>query len=282
MIESDVGSCYRQEMGRRVILLSVALAACSSGSLALGRLDGADADAGPVLADSGAEAADVGSCTPSPVHEWRFVGEGTVVADSGGGRPATLHGGASLDGSGLLRLDGVDDYVDLPNGLFAGLEEVSIALWVRWQGGPAYTRLLDIGTSSLGEDPPPDAAYVGRSYLVLTPGTGFVPSQLAALTSNDGAPAEVVAASEASGDAELHLVGVSFSATTLSLYRDGALLARVPKPFLLSSMVDHNAWLGRSQYAADPYQAAEYASVQLFDRALTECEMSTLFAQGLP
>lgn len=273
-------------MHRVALSVLLALAGCSSGSIALGRLDseGDGGDAGVV--DAGvAEAGtvDAASClAPLPLHEWRFDGEGTSVPDRQGGGPATLRGGVALDGSGLLRLDGVDDYVDLPNALLAGLEEVSVVLWVRSQGGPAYTRLLDIGTSSLGEDPPPEASYVGRSYLVLTPGTGFVPSELAALTSNAGSPAEVVAPSAAEGDADLHLVAVVFGATSLSLFRDAVLLARVPRAFPLSEVVDHNAWLGRSQYAADPYQKADYASVRVFGRALEACEMDALYREGAP
>ena len=263
-----------------------AFAGCSSGSIALGRLesDGSGADAGaPEAGVVDADAVDAGTClAPAPLHEWRFTGEGTSVPDLRGGGAATLRGGATLDGTGLVRLDGLDDYVDLPNGLLAGLEETSVVLWVRSQGGPAYTRLLDIGTTSLGEDPAPDASYVGRSYLVLTPGTGFVPSELAALTSNAGPPAEVVAPSAAEGDTELHLVAVAFGVASLSLFRDGLLLARVPRGFPLSEVVDHNAWLGRSQYAADPYQKADYASVRVFGRALEACEMAALYREGAP
>lgn len=273
MIESDGRPCYREEMPRLALLLLVVLAGCSSGSVAVGRIGGDGADAAAAIPDAA-------TCTPSlPLHEWRFEGAGTSVADLRGGGPAVLRGGALLEG-GVVRLDGEDDYVDLPNGLFAGLAEVSVALWVRASGGPAYTRLLDVGTTSLGEDPPPDASYVGRSYLVLTPFTGFVPSRLAALTSNAGPPSEVVAPSLAEGDDALHLIAVTFSTSALALFRDGVLLARVPRSFPLSDVVDHNAWLGRSQYAADPYLQGEYASVRVFGTALAECEVAGLFAAG--
>jgi len=256
------------------LLLPLWLGACSSGSVVVGRLDAPTPDGGaPPFSDAGTCAA------PRPSHEWSFA-DGTLTDRQGSGA-AVLRGGAILEG-GLVRLDGKGGYVDLPNGLLAGLDEVTLALWVRARGGPAYTRLIDIGTGSLGEDPPPESSYVGRSYLVLTPFTGFVPDRLAALASNAGPPAEVVAPSLGTGDEDLHLIAVTFSTATLSLFRDGVLLARVPRSFPLSDVVDHNAWLGRSQYAADPYLEGAYASVRVFGTALAECAVAELFVAGPP
>lgn len=256
-------------------------AACSSGPLALGRLD----DDAIVGADAGGDADGASSIgdacePPSPARDYAFGGVGTELVDRRGGPSGRVLGGAALDGSGVLRLDGVDDYVDLPNGVLAGLSAVSVAVWVRRLGGGGYTRIFDLGTSSLGEDPPLGTPSVGRSYLALTPSTGNVPSGLAVLMSADGAGGEAVALSDVVLDEELRLVVVTVSSDAVSLFHEGALVARVPRTVPVAGIVDHNAWLGRSQYAADPHLAAEYAGVRVWGEALSECAVRTLHARG--
>ena len=262
------------------------MAACSSGPIALGRLEDATSpaiDSGTV-SDSGAildASVDAALCDPpDPSRHYAFDGVGTEVIDLRGGPSGRVVGGAMLDGSGVLRLDGVDDYVDLPNGILADLTEVSIALWVRRLGGPAYTRLFDIGTGSLGEDPPAGASTVGRSYLAVTSGTGNDPSGLDVLMSAGSAPTEMDAQSDVDLDQERRFVVVAVSNATVSLYYEGTLVARVPRTVPLPSVVDHNAWLGRSQYSADPHLTAEYSDVRIWTTALTDCAVRKLHALG--
>jgi hypothetical protein len=274
-----------QSRGRFALPIGVCLGivACSSGALVLGRLDERDdarsstADASAVVPDG---ATDAETCEPPPAaRHYTFDGVGTDVPDVRGGPPGRVLGGAALDGSGVLRIDGVDDYVDLPNGILAGLGEVTVALWVRRLGGPAYTRLFDFGSSSLGEDPGADH-YVGKTYLAATPSTGFVPSGLAVLMSQTGSVGETVAASDVDLDKEMHLVVVVVANETLSLFHDGRLLTRIPRAVPLSAIVDHNAWLGRSQYSADPHLEAEYADVRIWGSALPDCAVRVLQTQG--
>ena len=51
------------------------------------------------------------------VHRYSFDGEGTAAMDSVGGKDGVLHGGAKLSGTGILGLDGVNDFVELPMGV---------------------------------------------------------------------------------------------------------------------------------------------------------------------
>lgn len=271
-------------MGWRHIGATVVLvASCSSGPIVLGRLGLADGgspreDGG---AADGAAGGEAGLCEPPPpARRYPFDGTGTVITDTRGGPPGRLLGGATLPGTGVLRLDGVRDYVDLPHGVLAVLTEVTIALWVRRKGGPGYTRLFDFGTGSLGQDPPPNGMYVGTTYLAATPATGHALSGLAVLMSRAGAGGEGVATSTAVLDDAMRSVVVVVSSDKLSLFLEGALLARVPRPAPLSAIVVQNAWLGRSQYAADPYLAAEYADLRIFDVALSDCAVRTLHERG--
>jgi hypothetical protein len=262
-------------------VMAFVLAGCGSSVVVLGRLD--EEDVG--LADSGSSDAlavsEVDACEPPrPLHRYTFEGTGTEVTDVSGGAPARILGGATLDGGGSLRLDGVDDFVDLPNGLLRGLDEVTLAVWVRHLGGPAYTRIFDIGTGSQGEDPPSGVATVGRTYLALTPSTGLGPNGLALLVSENGSAGEVHLPTTASLQGVLHSLIAVATRSSLALFVDGVPVARGASTVALSSIVDHNAWLGRSQYSADPYIAAEYADFRIFGRALPDCAISNLHARG--
>lgn len=269
---------------------SVLVAACSSGPIALGRLDDSSltgADAGPSDggsagdSDAAGDGADTVCDMPVPTRQYPFDGTGTEVLDTRGGPSAQLLGGATLDGSGVVHLDGVDDYVDLPNGLLAGASELSIAVWVRRIGGPAaYKRVFDIGTTGNGEDPPLDASTTGKAYLAVGTATGYPHSGLAALMTAGGPPGEIAATSDVVLDKEMHLVAVVVSSDALSLYYDGGLVAQVTRTVELSSILDENAWLGRSQYSADGFLEGDYADLRLFSGALSACQVQKLFAQG--
>jgi hypothetical protein len=270
-----------------VLTVAIAAAACSSGPIALGRLEGTSS----AVTDAGSDAestpnvpstADGGVCdAPAPTRHYTFDGTGTAVVDLRGGPNATVHGGAALDGSGVLHLDGIDDWVDLPNGILGGKEEVSIAVWVRRLGGPAaYKRIFDFGTTGDGEDPPLGASTTGRTYLAATPDTGNVPSGLAVMMSAGGPPGEIVAPSDVVLEKELRLVVVVVSRETLSLFHQGILVTRVPRSVPLTSIVDDNAWLGRSQYSADGFFEGDYADLRIYDQAIADCAVRSLYAQG--
>lgn len=264
----------------RRVLAFLALSACTSGTLALGRLDDATAIPDGAAPEAGPDAA---GCVPGPpAHHYAFTGTGTDVPDLAGGASARILGGAALDDSGRLALDGIDDYVDLPNGILAGLDAVTFGAWLRFRGGGGYQRIFDIGVSSLGEDPAPAAAHVGRSYVAATPSSGLEPSGLAALFSATGSDGEVHASTATFlGQTTLHQVVVVVTATSLALYLDGALAAETRHASApLSTIVDVNAWLGRSNYAADPYLEADYASFRVHARALPACAVAATFRDG--
>ena len=269
---------YRTAMRWRWVVFLLASAACSSGALALGRLD----DASTTSPDASGDAGDGGICDPGlPTRHYAFDGVGTEIVDQRGGPSGRLLGGATLDGSGTLHLDGIDDYVDLPNGILAGLEEITVAAWIKHLGGGGYTRIFDFGTTSIGEDPATNASYVGRSYFAATPTTGDDPSGVATLLSGSGSGGEIHAATATFlGHTAVHQVVVVVAKGTLALYLDGARVARVARSTSLSAVDDVNDWLGRSNYAADPYLWADYEDFRVYDRALADCAIAATFAAG--
>lgn len=101
------------------------------------------------------------------IHRWNFEGTGTVVSDVVGGAHGVVMGGAGLNGNGGCQLDGVDDFVDLPNGLLGGLTDVTFEGWLNWDANAPvnWQRIFDFGNSIGGED----QQGGGTNYLMLTP-----------------------------------------------------------------------------------------------------------------
>ncbi len=131
--------------------------------------------------------------TAALVHRYSFndAPGSTNVVDSIAGsngvlRVATVQGGAggvvpTLDGS-KVTLDGVGGYVDLPNGMVSTLTNVTFEFWFTWDTGGTWTRLLDFGITSGGEDP--DGSHgsgTGSNYFFVATTAGSTPR--AAITS---------------------------------------------------------------------------------------------------
>jgi len=75
---------------------------------------------------------------PGLVGLWAFDEQsGTTAHDSAGGNDGTIYGGATLNGSGILTFDGIDDYVDV-NPTICDTRTVTIALWINYHGDTPY------------------------------------------------------------------------------------------------------------------------------------------------
>lgn len=202
---------------------------------------------------------------------------GSVEAqDSEGGAPALLVKGASIQEAGSVVLDGVDGYVDLPNGIVSGLGNATIETWVTYNGGNAWSRLFDLGISAGGEDVPGN----GQDFLFFSP---KIPAGFPLFDANqpNGGDSTVL---NLPGffpvGKEVHLVVTySYSANLTRVYMDGVLLATGPAGFALSTLNDINNWLGRSQYN-DPYFNGSFNEFRLYDGAMTAAQVATSFAAG--
>lgn len=217
---------------------------------------------------------------PEPARHYTFDGAGTEIIDVAGGPAGRVRGGAVLAETGELELDGEDDFVEFDEAPWGDGDRVSIALWVRSRGISGYQRLFDFGSGSAGVDPPLDASSVGRSYLALTPNTGFFPSGLAILFSDAGSGGEIAAVSDVKLGDEVEFLVVSVDGGTLRLHRGGELVTRVPHSIRLSTLGAENNWLGRSQYSQDPFAEVTYLDLQIHREALDDCEVRALFQRG--
>lgn len=237
----------------------------------------------PSLPGAAGAAGEAPVCTANDVapagsllHRYSFSGTGLTATDSVGTQNGTIEPGATLDGNGLLVLDGSSGYVDLPNKLISVLTDVTLVTWAKFLGGAGYERIFDFGVG-VGEN---DTSGQGVSYVAVAPYGGT--SRLLMLARKDAASPEVQIPSDADiNDQQEHQVALVFaSMSRAELYLDGKLLGRTAITFSLSDIVDVNDWLGRSQWVNDHYFNGSIDEFRIYGQALTPCAIQALDAAG--
>jgi hypothetical protein len=243
----------------------------------------ASADTSGPDASADTSAPDAGAFDVLPLHRYRFDGTGVVAVDETGGADGVIVGGATLDGSGSVVLDGNDDYVDLPNGIVSVLDDATFSAWLTWNGNNCWHRVFSFGSTVQGEDiagdretelfvtpvncPTPGAAL---GFTALFELASAAPSESAQLLSGvsfgQGVQRHVVLAFTSSGQVRLYLDGERVAATTTSLR--------------LSDINDVNNWLGRSQWVQDFNLPGVFVSFEIYDLALSDSEVRALFESG--
>jgi Concanavalin A-like lectin/glucanases superfamily len=230
--------------------------------------------------EAGTEARDAGS-PPLPedslVLRYDFSGSGDVVRDLVGGRDARLFGGTLLSPERpFIYLDGVDDYVDLPNGVVSGLRNATFIVWLAWNGGACWQRVFDFGVSDRGEN----AAGTGVTSLYMTPracgGDSFT------ATADIGSEQYSVDADSTLpiGYALQVALVVDGDRQTFTLYRDTQKVGEMEAPFQFSQLIDINNWLGRSQWARDGLFQGSIGEFRIYSRALNDEEIARVRAEG--
>ncbi|MFI2413654.1 beta-L-arabinofuranosidase domain-containing protein [Streptomyces sp. NPDC018947] len=197
-------------------------------------------------------------------------GTGTTAADSTGTFPrAALTGGAAWTTDGTrtaVLLDGRDGHVALPEGLPAGLTELTVAVRVRIDSIANSARVFDLG-------------YHKSTYLYLTPRTGAGRARAALKISGMEGEDVVDAAGPLPQGRWIH-VALTLADGTGILYVDGAEAGRnaavVTSPLLFGASTRN--YLGRSQNSTHPYLHGAITDFRLHNRALTAAEVAALAA----
>jgi hypothetical protein len=211
-------------------------------------------------------------CAPlqnSIVHRYSFE---TDAKDSVGTAHGTLLGGAAVSG-GALTLSGDGQYMNLPNAIISSLSSVTVEVYLTWTGdaGNDWQRIFDFGSSDMGED----QAGAGAKYLFLSARkfrgcyTSATPKSEVFVDSSKLLPttaAQVALVVDGGKSLEVFLNGQSTGKTNLTLP--------------LSAISDNNNWVGRSQYATDPYFAGKISEFRIYDAALTGPQLTTSKAMG--
>ena len=237
---------------------------------------GAGTDAAADSALPADAAADAAMSTSHLIHRYSFDGDGARVADSIGVADGSLQGGARLDGAGHVTLDGIDDYVNLPNGLLSGLTNATLVAWLAWSGGPCWQRVFDFGSTDAGEDRVGNAT----SSLFLTPKRCPGSGPAVSLTTNDD-EAGSVDSDTPFPQLKVSLIAavVDASRRQLRLYAAGESLGTGAAPSL-ASLSDENDWLGRSQWVQDNFMRGTYDEFRIYDSALSDLELAALESAG--
>ncbi|WP_086800515.1 beta-L-arabinofuranosidase domain-containing protein [Streptomyces caniscabiei] len=155
-------------------------------------------------------------------------------------------------------------YVDLPAAVLGGASAITLSVWVKPTHNANWQRIFDFGNNT--------TRYM---YLASRNGSG-VPRF--AIT-NSGAGGEQAL----NGTAALPLnqwshLAVTISGTTGTLYVNGTAVAQntsmTLNPSVLGTLA--NNWLGRSNYADDPVFAGAFDEFNVWSRALTTAEITSL------
>ena len=209
-------------------------------------------------------------------HRYGFGGTGTVAVDTVAGSNANLVG-ATLDGSGSVQLDGDGEYVDLPNGVISSVDEQTIEAWLTWNGGRAWQRIFDFGSSDNGEGERGN----GRTYLFLTPRSADNVMLLAFSAAGYSGETRLITDAALPADVLAHVTVVIDSPhDALLLYLDGRRLATQSLARRLSEIDDINCWIGMAQYESDPALNATLTEFRLYHRALTSAEIELSHSLG--
>jgi len=241
---------------------------------------GATGNDAPEGGGGGSASAGTDAAPPSSsahlIHRYSFDGDGMRVIDSIGSAHGNLEGGAVLDGAGHATLDGVDDYVNLPNGLLSGLTDATLVAWLAWNGGPCWQRVFDFGSTDAGEDRVGNATSSLFATPLRCPGKGpatsfeTTTSLLGSVDSDTPFPVLKVSAIA---------VVVDTTRQELRLYAAGVRLG-TGTVASLSLLSDTNDWLGRSQWVQDVHLRGTYDEFRIYDEALSDADLAALDAAG--
>ena len=160
----------------------------------------------------------------------------------------------------ILGLDGVSNYVSLP--LSVG-NASTFAGWVKWSGGAAWQRIFDFGANT-------------TNYFFLTPRSSAGVMRFAITTNGAGGEQQINATTALPTNSWCH-VAVTLDGSAGLLYLDGNCVgtnsALTIRPW--QTLANSN-YLGKSQFAADPFFGGEMDSFRIFGRALSASEIRSL------
>ena len=175
------------------------------------------------------------------------------------GSPAYSSGG--YVGS-AMNLDGTDDFVSIPARL-ADSNDITVATWVKWNGGAFWQRIFDFSTGT-------------RDYMYLTPSSGS--NKLRFAIKRGGAEQFVETTALATG-AWAH-VAVTLSSDTATLYVNGSPVASNASVTINPADFKPRAnFIGKSQFGSDPLFNGLIDEFRVYNNALSAVAVAALAAQ---
>jgi hypothetical protein len=188
----------------------------------------------------------------------------TVLDTSGHDRQATVHGDAAWRGVEGLQLGGDSGYVDLPDNLLRGLEDVTVSVQVRLspsQRAPYF--LWGLGNTTAG---------AGDGYLFTT-GDAYRTS----IATGNWSTEQTVSAGRPVARGVWKTLTYTLADGSATLYEDGVQVARrdgiTIRPSDIGGGTTTANYLGRSLYRSDNHLEGHVRDFRVYDRALTPDEV---------
>ncbi|HAV62172.1 MAG TPA: hypothetical protein DCY13_07380, partial [Verrucomicrobiales bacterium] len=203
-------------------------------------------------------------------HRYSFTID---ASDSAGGASGTLMGDAAIEDGQVILSGNKPSYVNLPNNLFMNLTDVTLEIWLTWQGGPVWQRIWDFGNNNQPEeDAQGDASFSQSIFLTPNNGGGMVFS----IFPNGIANQQVVTGPALTAGAEHHIVWTySAAAKTARLFVDGAQVGiNTAMTHTLASLGSTvNNWLGHSQYVWDADFAGSISEFRVYSGTFLDADV---------
>jgi len=180
---------------------------------------------------------------------------------SGNSMTAYVYGSAVPAATGknnyCLKLDGVNDYVKIPNGAIERLSEFTISTWVYADTLATQARIFDFGSST--------SAYM---FLSAANGTGKIAFEF----KNPNGTTQTVASSTSLPVKTWCFVTVTLGATNkVCIYLNGVLvgtgLSFTNRPYDLGATTAN--YIGKSQWASDPFFKGYIDDFRFYNYAMT-------------
>ena len=237
-------------------------------------------DAGPDVSRDLPSAADTGTLSSGlRVYYKCENATGTTLPDSSGnGNNGTLAGTSGYTfpagkvGNALALAKAGQGYVSIPAAVFANATDITIATWVNVTTSQSWAHVFDVGVNAnLANN-----TASGTRYMNLLPKNGG--TNLAFAISKDGYNNEQVLTATALATGTWKHVAVVLSSGQGTLYVDGAAAGSSAislRPVDLGT-IDY-AYLGKSQFSADPYFDGQIDEFRVYGRALSAAEIKALY-----
>ncbi|MCW1925725.1 glycosyl hydrolase [Luteolibacter arcticus] len=189
-----------------------------------------------------------------------------ATTDQTGGTAGINNGVAVYDHGVLdraIRLDGTDDHLRLRNNIVSGVNDVTVAARVRWNGGSNWQRIFDFGNNT-------------SQYMLMTPKSGGNTLRFTISINGNAVGAEKILETTPLVTGEWTHVAVTLNGDTGTLYVNGAAVDSETTITVDPSAFNPTLnYLGKSQFA-DPYFNGLIDDFRVFNRALSAAEVKDL------
>ncbi|HIF28741.1 MAG TPA: LamG domain-containing protein, partial [Candidatus Marinimicrobia bacterium] len=163
-----------------------------------------------------------------------------------------------------LSFDGIDDYIELPDGMVSSLNDFTFICWFNTNINDPWTRLIDFGSST-------------SVNMFLTPSYGGTNIPRFAIKQSGGGEQQITSSSPLNQGQWYHIaVTIDDNMNTGRMYLDGTLIAENNSMTIRPSSLGNttNNYFGKSQYN-DPYLDGMMDDISIWGRTLDQNEIQS-------